>query len=157
MSIKTTVDKVADVLKNIKQMQSARVMVGIPKDENARSDGLIGNASIGYIQENGSPAKNIPARPFLIPGVEAVKNKVADILGEGAKNVLDGGSITGSQTKAGIVAQNSVKATITAGEGFTTLADSTLAARQRKGVKGTKPLIRTGQLRNSITYIVKGA
>ncbi|MDD1617199.1 MAG: hypothetical protein LUQ28_12105, partial [Methylococcaceae bacterium] len=67
------------------------------------------------------------------------------------------GTMIASLTKAGIVAQNSVKATITKGEGFEPLAESTIKARQRKGFKGTKPLIRTGQLRNSITYIVKGA
>lgn len=157
MSLKVTIDKVAGVLKNIKQIENARVLVGIPKEENSRSDEPIGNAGIGYVQEFGSPARNIPARPFLIPGVKAVQDQVADALADGAKNILDGGSIASSQTKAGIVAQNSVKATITKGEGFEPLAESTIKARQRKGFKGTKPLIRTGQLRNSIVYIVKGA
>jgi len=86
-----------------------------------------------------------------------VQDKTADILIEGASKVLANGTITAALTKAGIVAQNSVKAAITKGEGFAPLADATVKARQRKGFKGTKPLIRTGQLRNSITYIVKGA
>lgn len=157
MSMKITVDKVSGVLKNIKQIEMARVLVGIPKEENARSDEPIGNAGIGYVQEFGSPARNIPARPFLIPGVKAIEDKAADILKDGASKVLDNGTMIASLTKAGIVAQNSVKATITKGEGFEPLAESTIKARQRKGFKGTNPLIRTGQLRNSITYIVKGA
>lgn len=154
--IKTTVDKVAGVLKNIQKIATARVVVGIPQDENNRNDGQIGNAEIGYIQEFGSTAQNIPPRPFLVPGVKAVEKECAELLAEGAKNMLDNNAMTASLTKAGIKAQSSVKATITKGEGFAPLAESTLAARKRKGYKGTKPLIRTGQLRNSITYIVKG-
>lgn len=157
MSLKVTIDKVAGVLKNIKQIENARVLVGIPKEENARSDDPIGNAGIGYVQEFGSPAQNIPARPFLIPGVKAVQDECIGMLEEAAKEVLDDGKMTAALTKAGIIAQNSVKATITKGEGFAPLSEYTINERKKKGFKGTKPLIRTGQLRNSITYIVKGA
>ena len=150
-------DKVSSVIKSIHKMQKARVYVGIPESENNRSDGKIGNAGIGYVQEFGSPAQNIPARPFLVTGVKAVQDEVIEILSDGAKNVLDEKSITAALTKAGIKATNSVKATITKGEGFEALSDATIKARQRKGFKGIKPLIRTGQLRNSINYIVKEA
>lgn len=157
MSFKVITDKVASVLKNIKQIENARVLVGIPQEENSRSDDPMGNAGIGYVQEFGSPAQNIPARPFLIPGIQAIQDKTAEILKDGASKVLDNGTMIASLTKAGIVAQNSVKAAITKGEGFAPLAESTLAARKRSGAKGTKPLIRTGQLRNSIVFIVKNA
>lgn len=153
--MKVTTDKVDGIVKSIERMKNARIMVGIPSQENNRNDGSVGNAQIGYINEYGSPAHNIPARPFLIPGVEAIKAQAADILAEGAKDVMDDKSITKSLTKAGIIAQNSVKRAITKGENFKPLEDSTIAARKRKGVSGKKPLIRTGQLRNSITYIVK--
>lgn len=157
MSLKVTADKVSATIKSINAIARAKVLVGIPANESARSDDPIGNAGIGYIQEFGSPAQNIPARPFLIPGVKAVQDDCVQMLEEAAKEVLDDGKMTAALTKAGIIASNSVKATITKGEGFAPLAESTLKARQRKGFKGTKPLIRTGQLRNSITYIVKGA
>ena len=62
-----------------------------------------------------------------------------------------------AKNKAGLIAQNSVKATITAGEGFAPLAESTLAARKRRGVSRTKPLIDTGSLLNSITYVIRKA
>jgi hypothetical protein len=156
MSVRVMTDRVASVLKNIHKMERARVYVGIPADENARSDDKVGNAGIGYIQEFGSPAKNIPARPFLIPGVKAVEGEVADLLADGARNVLEDRSIEASLTKAGIKATNSVKQTITKGEGFAALSETTLRARKRRGVSRTKPLIDTGQLRNSINYVVKG-
>lgn len=157
MSLQVMTDKVSSVIKSIHKMQKARVYVGIPESENNRSDGKIGNAGIGYVQEFGSPAQNIPARPFLVTGINAIKDEVSEMLADAAKIALDEKSITVALTKAGIKATNSVKATITKGEGFEALSESTLKARRRKGFKGTKPLIRTGQLRNSINYIVKEA
>ena len=154
--MKITIDKVGQVLKSIHSLETNCVLVGIPQDKNARNDGQMTNASIGYIQENGSSANNIPARPFLIPGVEKVNKEAAEIMGQGATDALSGGDVMKSLTKAGILASSSVKKTLQAGEGFEPLSDSTLAQRKAKGFKGTKPLIRTGQLRNSITFVVKG-
>lgn len=153
--IKITVDKVVAVMKNISKLERARVYVGIPAAQNARLDDESNNATLGYIHEFGSPARNIPARPFLIRGVKAVQDKTIGILGEGAKNALENGSIESSLTKVGIVASNSVKNTINTADGFAPLSDATLLARAKRGVKRTKPLVDTGQLRNSITYIVK--
>ncbi len=154
--MKITVDKVAMVMKNIAKLERRRVYVGIPAAQNARLDDNLNNATLGYIHEFGSPARNIPARPFLIPGVKAAQDKTIGILGEGAKNALsEKGNIESSLTKAGIVASNSVKNTINTADGFAPLSDATLLARAKRGVKRTKPLVDTGQLRNSITYIVK--
>ena len=75
--MKITIDKVGQVLKSIHTLETNRVLVGIPQEKNARNDGQMTNASIGYIQENGSSANNIPARPFLIPGVEKVNKEAA--------------------------------------------------------------------------------
>jgi hypothetical protein len=107
--------------------------------------------------ENGSAVANIPARPVLIPGVEAVADKCADIIAKGAADSILGGQseYIKSLNKAGLIAQASVRGTLTAGEGFAPLAESTLKARERKGFKGTKPLLVTGQLRNSYTYVVR--
>jgi hypothetical protein len=55
---------------------------------------------------------------------------------------------------AGLLAQAAVKNWMRKGEGFAPLSPRTIAARQRQGAQGTKPLIRTGQLLNAITYVV---
>lgn len=75
----------------------------------------------------------------------------------GAAEMLDGGAaaIEKANNKAGLVAQAAVKNTLRAGEGFPPLADATLAARKRAGFTGTKPLIWTGQLLNSVTYVIR--
>ena len=79
------------------------------------------------------------------------------MIAAGAADALTGGvsALEKAFTKAGLVAQASVRATLTAGEGFEPLSESTLKAREAKGFKGTKPLIRTGQLRNSYTFVVR--
>jgi len=133
------------------------VMVGIPNDTKSREEGdELNNAEIGYLMEHGAPEANIPARPFMIPGVEACKDKVVAQLKLGAQLSMKNQNDAAEQAlnRAGMVAQNSVRAAIN--EGIApALAPSTLAERRRKGFKGTKPLIRTGQLRNSITYILR--
>jgi hypothetical protein len=54
----------------------------------------------------------------------------------------------------GLLGQNAVRAQITDGQ-HAPLSERTLKARQARGRTGTKPLIDSGQLRNSITYVVK--
>lgn len=157
--VKIITDKTADVLKSIKKLTTSQLLVGIPMEESKRKDDdtPIDNATLGFIHEFGSPAANIPARPSLIPGVQKVSEKCADIIAKGAMDALsDGpGALEKAYVKAGLIAQASVRATLTAGEGFEPLAESTLTARERAGAKGTKPLIRTGQLRNSFTFVVR--
>ena len=156
MSVTITKDRMADVLKSIQSLVKERTLVGIPAANAERRDGPINNAAIGYINEFGSPANNIPARPFLIPGVEAAQPKVVKQLRRGADQAL-GGKLDAADKalhSAGIVAVNAVRAKIS--EGIPTpLKASTIAARARRGRTGTKPLIDTGQLRNSLTYVVR--
>lgn len=157
--VKVLTDKSADFLKAMRKLTASQLLVGIPAEEAARKndDTPMDNATLGFIHEYGSPAANIPARPVLIPGVEKVSQKCADIIATGAADALTGGvtALEKAFTKAGLLAQASVRATLTAGEGFEPLAESTLKAREAKGFKGTKPLIRTGQLRNSYTFVVR--
>lgn len=181
MNVKILVDKVANVLKSIESIKNDRVLVGIPQEENKRDDGAMTNSTIGYIQENGSPARNIPARPFLVPGVNKIKDEAAKMLADGARDALNDGDTKKALTKVGILASSSVKKTLQAGEGFKPLSDVTVELRRAKKLGDTingarvgeaykasqsaffvkasqgefKPLIDTGQLRNSITYVIR--
>jgi hypothetical protein len=160
MSVQVTIDRVASTIASLREMASKHVLVGIPASENARSDGLIGNAQLGYIHENGSPANNIPARPFLRPGVASIKGKAIEILKVAAKSAAGGDrtAVDKGLYKVGMIAQAAVKKAITAGEGWQPLKPATLAARRKStkaGVKGDKPLLRTGALQGSINFIVR--
>ena len=153
-----TVDNFPELMEAVRLLTNDTVYVGIPDDRDDRkSSEPIGNAGIGYVQENGSAVKNIPPRPFLGPGVDAVREDVAEEFAAGALAAMKGrtDAVLTSYNRAGLRAVNSVKRTITAGEGFEPLSDSTLDARRRRGVKRTKPLIDTGQLRSSITYTIR--
>lgn len=156
MAVKITVDKVTDIINAISKLAGKDVLVGIPDSDPDRKDGPISNAQIGYIQETGSPANNLPARPFLVPGVAEVQAKCADRLQKGATNALSGNlsSAEASLTAAGLIAESSVKRKINSNI-QPELAESTLEARRDRGVTRTNTLVDTGQLRNSITHVVR--
>ncbi|EPI9178096.1 hypothetical protein ACTD2Z_004441 [Yersinia enterocolitica] len=144
----------------------------------------MGNAQIGYINEYGSPAQNIPARPHLQPGVQSVQDKTIAKLKQAAQAVFDGNSAAAEKAlnQAGLIASDAVRRYMTI-TNLIPLADSTLAARARRGRKGAirelarregegslmekneqgqlisntnaRPLIDQGQYRRAITYIVR--
>lgn len=170
-----TKDILADVVRSINNLVKKDVLVGIPDTTTERDDGEpVNNATLGYIHENGSPAKNIPARPFLVPGVEDAQERIEQRLNKAAKAAL------GNQRRksddeleaAGMIARDSVKSKINSGD-FAPLSEATLRARAAKGRKGAKaelasraagnapdndnarPLIDSAQLRNSINYVVR--
>lgn len=160
MATRMTLDRVPEVMAAMRLLTQEAVYVGIPDKEDGRQGGDVGNASLGYIHENGSPARNIPARPFLNPGVNKVKAQIAEELGSGASALLAGrpDAVRTSYTRAGIIAVNSVKGVITSGAGFAPLADATLKARKtrkRAPRKGEKPLIDTAQMLNSVTHVIR--
>jgi hypothetical protein len=174
--VKDDVDK---VLKSIQALTQTQVLVGIPASSANRSnDELSGepinNAAIGFISEYGSPAKNIPARPFLLPGIKSAQDKLSrrfEVIASAAigKKPED---LSDQFYAIGIIAQNAVRMKLTNGP-FQPLAESTIAARARRGRKGAKkylkmikagltpspdlvkPLIDTGQLRASISFVVR--
>jgi len=156
VSVKITKDNVAALLSNIQSMTRKEVLVGVPGDLAARSGTPINNAALAAIHNNGSPVNNVPARPFLIPGVENAQPQILRLLEAGARRGLERPSeVEDALERAGIVAAMSAKRVITSQEGFEPLAQGTLNARARKGFKGTKALIQTGQLLNSITHVVR--
>jgi hypothetical protein len=146
----------------LKRAAERACYVGIPKEDDApRGDNAEGhepitNAEIGVIMENGAPEVNIPARPTLIPGLASVKDQMTKVLAGGMKRTMkgDASAIDDALNAVGLIGVSAVKKEITNGD-FQSLAEATLAARKRMGFKGTKPLIVTGQFRQSITYIIR--
>jgi hypothetical protein len=158
--VTTVTDKMKEVTKALRELQSQRVLVGIPSTKAQRNDGPISNAELGYIHENGAPEANIPARAFLVPGVKSVKIETAQGLKDAGKAALNGesGKMMQQLNRVGSVAASAVQKKITDGP-FEPLKPSTVRSRMRKH-KGRvdlnpKPLIDTGQLRRAITYVVR--
>lgn len=160
VTIKT--DITDQVLKALRSLTRNQCLIGVPA-ANADRDPEPGepkqsasNALIGYIMETGSPAQNIPARPFLVPGVESVEPEIARRYQAGALAVLDGRAtdLDPTHSAVGLIAVAAVQAKIADGP-FVPLAPRTLAARQAKGRTGEKPLIDTGQLRRAQNFVIR--
>ncbi|KVN79374.1 hypothetical protein [Burkholderia ubonensis] len=153
-----TFDRLDEILKSISGLVQKEVLVGVPDSTAGRKDQgePLSNAEIGYILENGSPANNIPARRHLVPGVQDARPKFEPQLQKGVEAALDGDleKVDRSLNRAGLVAQNSVRAKVNSNI-QPKLADSTLAARRRRGVMRENTLVDTAQYRNSITYVVR--
>ena len=154
------------------------LLIGIPQSTNARDadDGNpITNAQILLINEFGSPAQNIPARPSLRPGVSAILPQAKIILAQAAKSEVAGksGAMLKALNTVGLLAQNSVKGIIRA-RIPPDLAERTKRGRlERKGayqkagqvgranmmakwLQGNfTPLLDTGRLLNAITYVIR--
>lgn len=152
--LETLHDGLPDMLRRMAAVAQRDVLVGIPAGEQ-RDDGPT-NAEIGYQNEFGSPANNIPARPHLIPGVAAVQDKAVARLTQAASAAATGRMSDAERHlhAAGLIAQNSVRRTLTTAA-YRPLSERTLAERRARGRTGTKPLIDTGQYRNAITYVVR--
>ncbi|RQZ31540.1 hypothetical protein DIE14_01085 [Burkholderia sp. Bp9017] len=152
------IDRLDEVLKSIAGLVKQEVLVGVPDSTAGRKDDgePLSNAEIGYIQETGSPANNIPARPHLVPGVQDAQPKFEPQLQKGVEAALDGDleQVQRRLNMAGIAAQNSVRAKVNSNI-TPELAESTLEARRRRGVTRENTLVDTGQYRNSITYVIR--
>ncbi len=176
-------DDVSKVFKAINDLVGKQVLVGIPDSgQNTRDDEPINNATVGYLMEFGSPANNVPARPFLIPGVKNSRAASLRQLRQAADAALAGETtkVDPALSRAGIVAANEVKHVINSNIP-PPLKPGTIRGRARargtkrreseqvyldlvrKGVDagaaqaetGIVSLVNTGQLRNSITYVVR--
>ena len=89
--MQVTVDITARVMVNICEIPEKRMLVGIPAEENARGE-EIGNAALGFIHENGSPARNIPPRPFLVPGMKDAEPQAVAMLEKPTADALTQGA-----------------------------------------------------------------
>jgi hypothetical protein len=128
IEVPTTPDKLAKALTDLSRR---RVLVGIPAGESPREGGTITNAAIGYINEFGSPAANIPARPHLVPGVQNALPAVTKYFEAAARAALAGntGAVDTYFEQAGQKAVDSVKSLIRS-QLKPLLAESTVKARR---------------------------
>lgn len=168
------IDKFGDALKAVDMLMKTDVLVGVPDDKAGRNEDEMSNAEIGYINEFGSPAQNIPERPHLMPGISAARDEISARLEKASQAALNGKPqmVYRQLQAAGLIAQRSVRAKVNSGE-FVPLSDQTLQERANRGRKGAKaeiasrligndpttdfakPLVDTGQYRNSITYVIR--
>lgn len=161
MSVTVTKDAMPGFQKALRELLRQEVLIGIPADAPERSPepgepSPPSNALIGYKMETGDPEMNLPARPFLVPGVMEIRDKAVARLKKAGQDALSGDPTKVDQAlhAVGLMGQAAVQQKITDGP-FAPLAPRTLAQRRARGRTGERPLVDTGQLRRAITYTIR--
>lgn len=160
------IDRTRAVADQIAELVGTRVLVGFPEGGRARAGkGQMNNATLAYIHDRGSPAANIPARPFMEPGVQRVSKTITEWMARGAREALSGKPTLGAyMTGAGLSAESGIKGCIAAGIP-PPLKASTVARRRKRSADSayrrkastaahTTPLIDTGQLLRAVTHVI---
>lgn len=159
-----TKDNLGKMMAGIDALVRQDVLIGIPGEKTERNSGdPLTNASLGYIHENGAPEANIPARPFLAPGIKEALPRTTKYFQQAAQ-YAGAGNMTGMMrafNAIGQVAADSARNVIRRGIS-PPLKQGTVDARKRRH-KSRKaessgdvtPLIDTGQLYRAITYVVR--
>jgi len=167
-----------ELIRNIERAVRTEVLVGIPRATAMREGDTISNAEIAYINEHGDPVRRIPPRPFMEPGLQRCRDRVSAVMAEGVQVLVKGRHLLWYAKKVGLICQASIRGvfrdnnwkplsprtimaraqrTVAKHKGF---ADKTARGQQSELQRelarraGDRPLIDTGALRQSITYVV---
>lgn len=157
-TLKVTSDFTSDFNDIISKFKRDDILVGIPEEDTTRKDNdPITNAALLAICNFGSPLNNIPPWPVMAIGLKNARDEITDQFKKAAVDALSKGvaALSPAYNRIGIIASNSIKKVINTQEKVPEGKPeaSTLAARKSKG---EKYWIVTGQMRNAITYVVKG-
>lgn len=134
------------------------VLVGVPAGPQHKDDETgetLSMVEIAAIQEFGSPEQNIPERPVLRQGARRAMREGASLNAAGLRAVIEGKkTLEQVVSLLGVAAVGSVKREFVQPDPeFKPLSPKTIAERKRKrGKASTRPLVDTGQYRQSITY-----
>lgn len=125
-------------------------------DQEMTKGATYGKAHQMYIQAHGSPLWHSPPRPIIEPAIENPKNQafIVEDLKAVARAALDGNKkqTEAELNKAGMDAQNAVRDWFTNDKNnWPVNAPATI---EQKG--SDRPLIDTGELRKSISYVIRG-
>lgn len=166
--VRVLADNLPAMRAGLKLLEDEQVLVGVPAEKaprtsaEAKAKGMeINNAALAYIHNYGSPANNIPARPFLEPGIENAKDSISTQMQKAGDAAMAGkrDAVHNNLEAVGLMASTSVKMKIRTGP-FAPLGAATIRARERRaghalGPGDIRPLIDTGQMLNSITYVIR--
>ena len=167
-----------ELAQKIARAARTEVLVGIPRSKAMRPGDEISNAELAYINEKGDPARRIPPRPFMEPGLQRCRDQVRDVMAAGVQQLAQGGSLRPAAKRVGLICQASIRGVFTDND-WKPLSPRTIMARAQRTVSKRKgfdkksperqrtmlakelarrandrPLIDTGALRRSITYVV---
>lgn len=175
----------AGLVKRLQGLQKRQIQVGIPQQTSSRKEEGINNAELLYIhthgtrrkamqkemqegmdrglkyseafslyiQSHGSPLWHSPPRPVLEPAIKANKEKIALQFSKIIKATADGNAdaMERAITSTGMTAQNACRAWFKDPRNGWPRNDPKTVK-----LKGSdKPLVDSGELRDSIVYVVR--
>lgn len=167
MKVKVTIDKTRKLLDAMRALRTQQVLVGVPEedDERKQNNEGVGNAYIAWFNEHGGRAEidghviMVPPRPFMQLGMKKAAPKIRkESKDAGVQTLDDPKKVNVALSRLGIIAQSGIKRQIQSGEGYAPLSPVTIRMRQERrtsGKAGTTPLLDTGQLLNSIHYVIR--
>jgi len=182
INVTNNLDITEDIKNKLMELSKMQVLVGISEERSSRGeeitnaelafihtngirkremiDDMQPNLNSGmqykqaydmYIQTHGSPFWHSPPRPIIEPAIEDSKEAIAEQLREAIQATLEGKDGTIHLKKAGMLGANASKAWFeNSKNGWAPNSPLTIA---KKG--SDVPLIDTGELRKSITYIIR--
>lgn len=133
------------LLDPIKEFTNKTVFIGITDTKTGRSPGpgrsgpQPTNALLMAIHENGSPAKNIPARPVLVPAIDELRKLIGPILYQTARAEMRGqrGSVEKGLRRIGEMGVAIAKRIMKDGD-FEPLAAITIKNRARRRARASE-------------------
>lgn len=153
-----------DLVKSIKFLNENYVLVGVPDESTDRKEKDVTNAELLFIHTNGSPINNIPPRPVIEPALYNDKDRLNTMLAKVFDYISKGdkASAIAQLKRVGMRAQNVCRAWfVDPDNGWPPNSPATREAKIRKfrkynkdGTYEPRPLIDTGELRKSITYVL---
>lgn len=155
MNIRQAVSRVGEIRKAVKILTEKDVFIGVPADGSARKEegAPLSNADISYIHEFGTTDGTIPPRPHLIPGIEDIQEQAKEILADAAEKAMEGKpqAVERALNRIGFLGQSAVQDRFENNE-WPPLKHPSKARRDKGRLN---PLIDTGQLRKSHTYVIR--
>lgn len=126
------------------------VKVGILSSAQAPEDSSMTMAKLAAVHEFGSPAHNIPDRPFIRQTIDRIKGDIIKFNKNQYDQIIQGKTtVYKALASLGVYVTREMKRQFNIGN-FAKNKPATIAAK--KG--SSKPLIDTGRLRNSINFEV---
>lgn len=143
----------AELLRELNKFRGGlSVTVGIHEDAGQHADDGITNAQLGALLNYGNPHNTlhgnpapIPARPWLIPGVESATQDIVDVIQEA---VAGGATLDDTMEQIGAFAAGATQ------QYMTDLREPPNSQYTIDQKGSSNPLIDTGALRASVTYKV---
>ncbi|MCP4055121.1 MAG: hypothetical protein GY739_19190 [Mesoflavibacter sp.] len=140
-----------DLEKKLKKLQGKTIKVGVPASTAPYENG-ISTAVIAAVHEYGSLTRNVPARPFLRPGVANAIPKINKLLQIKLPDFVEGSiNADGVFTLVGEIARSEI-VRMWDNNNWSPLKSKSAQKAVEKGNR--QILLDTGHLKNSITYQV---